>query len=133
MSGPMMKTSSPWLRAAGSLLIYVACIAPAALMWQRPLALAAVYVVIATGLLAWRHSRADLVYFFVPFFMGPAGELFAVRYGAWTYEGTETLPIWLPFVWGIAGLFMKNLSEALAGSAGGGARGRPSHGDPAGS
>lgn len=96
--------------------IYVICIAPAALMWQRPVALTLVYAVAAAGLLWWRHSRADLVYFFVPFVLGPAGELFAVQGGAWGYDGAGMLPIWLPFVWGLAGLFMKNVSEALAGT-----------------
>lgn len=110
-----MKISKNLLRAIAYLPIYVACIAPAALMWQRPVALALLYAVIAVGLLLWRHSASDLVYFFVPFFFGPAGEYFAVQQGAWNYNGSTTLPIWLPFVWGIAGLFMKNVSETLAG------------------
>lgn len=105
------------LRAVSYLPIYVVCIAPAALLWNQPVVLALVYAVTSVLLLAWRHSTTDLVYFFVPFFLGPAGEIFAVRGGAWEYSAhTSTLPIWLPFVWGIAGLFMKNVSAALAGS-----------------
>ena len=104
-----------WLGALGYLPIYVVCIAPAALLWRQPLALAVFYAVASAGLLLWRHSRADLIYYFVPFVFGPAGEIFAVRGGAWSYaEAGESIPIWLPFVWGIAGLFMKNMSEALA-------------------
>ena len=113
-----MRNSAKVLRATAYLPIYVACIAPAALMWQQPVALALVYVVIAAGLLFWRHSASDLVYFFTPFFLGPIGEFFAVQRGAWSYDGSKTLPIWLPFVWGIAGLFMKNVSEALTGDEG---------------
>lgn len=110
-----MKIASA-LRASRYLPIYAVCILPAALLWQHPVALTILYAAAATGLLLWRHSSSDLIYFFVPFFMGPAGEFFAVKGGAWEYSGASVLPIWLPFVWGIAGLFMKNLSEALAKS-----------------
>ncbi len=108
----MLKT---WMRAAAYLPIYVVCVVPAALMWRQPLALALVYVVVSIGLLWWRHSRSDLAYYLVPFVMGPAGELVAVRGGAWAYADTGAVPIWLPFAWGIAGLFMKNVSEVLSG------------------
>lgn len=112
-----MKISHPWLRAVAYGPVYILCIAPAALLWHRPLLLTWLYVAACIGILLWRHSRSDLVYFFVPFFMGPAGEYFAVRSGAWTYTGETVLPIWLPFVWGLAGIFMKNVSEALSGNA----------------
>jgi hypothetical protein len=114
----MSLRTAAWFRAIAYLPIYLLCIAPAALLWQRPVALTVVYGIAAAGLLLWRHSRSDLVYFFVPFFCGPAGEFFAVHQGAWTYGGDSVIPIWLPFTWGIAGLFMKNVSQALAGGDG---------------
>ena len=108
--------SSRWLRAAAYLPIYALCIGPAALLWRQPIVLAVIYIVVSAGLLLWRHSKTDLVYYFVPFFLGPIGETFAIQGGAWTYANHELLfPIWLPFVWGIAGLFMKNVSESLSG------------------
>lgn len=110
-----MGRAKPWLRAASYLPIYLFCVAPAAFLWQRPVTLTVVYAIASLGFLIWRHTTADLVYFFVPFFLGPAGELFAVQQGAWSYPETRLLPIWLPFAWGIAGLFMKNVSEALSG------------------
>lgn len=118
-STPTTTDNAPMrlLRAVRYLPIYVACVAPAALLWHQPAVLTFVYAVTSVLLLAWRHSTTDLIYFFVPFLLGPAGEIFAVRGGAWVYsDQTTTLPLWLPFVWGIAGLFMKNVSAALAGS-----------------
>ena len=109
-----MKTRESLLQTVKYLPIYVACIAPAALLWQKPMVLTLFYLVTALGLLSWRHSAEDLIYFFVPFVFGPAGEFFAVQQGAWSYAGTPLIPYWLPFAWGIAGLFMKNLSEALS-------------------
>lgn len=107
------STARSLLRAMKFLPIYVLCIGPVVFLWQRPVVLTVVYGVLAAALLLWRHSASDLAYFFVPFFLGPAGEFFAVWKGAWTYSLTETLPIWLPFTWGIAGLFMKNASESF--------------------
>ena len=109
-----MNTYWRILSALRYLPIYLLCIAPAALLWERPLLLTLIYALASVGLLAWRRSPADRIYYFVPFVFGPAGEYFAVRFGAWDYALTDTLPIWLPFAWGIAGLFMKSFSEAVA-------------------
>jgi len=120
------RASSRWLRAAAYLPVYALCIGPAALFWHQPILLAVVYIVVSAGLLMWRHSSSDLVYYFVPFFLGPIGEIFAVQGGAWTYADDDLLfPIWLPCVWGIAGLFMKNVSESISGRQSDGERSPP--------
>jgi hypothetical protein len=60
------------------------------------------------------HSRSDLIFYFVAFSLGPAGEVVAVYCGAWEYSKPFYLiPIWLPFLWGIAALFMKKISETF--------------------
>ena len=60
------------------------------------------------------HSKSDLVFYFVGFALGPVGEFVAVYFGAWKYsKPLYLIPIWLPFLWGIAALFMKKLSETL--------------------
>ncbi len=94
--------------------IYIACIGCAGLMWQRPIVLTVCYVAISVLLLTKYHTRGDLVYFFVPFFMGPLGELLPVAFGAWTYsKPLFVIPLWLPFVWGVAGLYMRRTSQVL--------------------
>jgi hypothetical protein len=66
-------------------------------------------------LLRW-HTRSDIAYFFLAFVLGPAGEFVAIHYGAWRYaEPAILIPIWLPFAWGISGLFLKKATEALSG------------------
>jgi hypothetical protein len=53
-------------------------------------------------------------FYFVAFVLGPLGELIAICFGAWSYaEPFYFIPIWLPFIWGIAALFMKKLAETL--------------------
>jgi hypothetical protein len=60
------------------------------------------------------HTKSDLIFYFVAFVLGPLGELIAIYFGAWGYtEPFYFIPIWLPFLWGIAALFMKKLSETL--------------------
>ncbi|MEM7354198.1 MAG: hypothetical protein AAF657_25565 [Acidobacteriota bacterium] len=94
--------------------IYITCIALAGLLWQRPLGLLCLYVAISV-LILWKfHAKGDLIYYFVPFFMGPLGELLPVALGAWTYsKPLWMIPMWLPFVWGLAGLFMRRTSVVL--------------------
>ncbi len=102
------------IHAARFLPIYLLCVGPAAFLWSKPVLLVVLYIILAVALLIRWHSRTDLIYFAVPFVLGPAGETLAVTYGAWSYSGVRTLlPVWLPFVWGIAGLFMKKTCEAL--------------------
>jgi hypothetical protein len=51
----------------------------------------------------------------VAFILGPLAEFGAVSFGAWEYSKPfYFIPIWLPFVWGISALFMKNISETLS-------------------
>ncbi len=94
--------------------LYLALIGLASLMWHRPITLTICYVAIS-ALVLWRfHRRGDFIYFAVPFFMGPLGELAPVWFKAWTYSQPLVLiPLWLPFAWGLAGLFMRRISDAF--------------------
>ncbi len=49
--------------------------------------------------------------FLAVFFLGPLTEIFAIHFGAWTYQSPMILgvPLYLAFVWGNAGLFIRNL------------------------
>ena len=102
-------------RAASYLPYYVACIALASAFWRTPWFLLLAYVGLST-LMLWRwHGRDDVVFYFVPFVLGPLGELVAIYHGAWQYSKPMTLiPIWLPFAWGCAALYMKKTAEVLA-------------------
>ena len=60
------------------------------------------------------HRRSDVFFYAAGFVLGPLGEMMAVHFGAWQYAKPFFLvPIWLPFLWGIAGLFVKRLCETL--------------------
>jgi len=96
------------------LSIYFVCVLLAGIFWSSPKILLLGYVFISIGMLIRWHSKKDLVYYFAAFILGPAGELYAAYSGAWSYtKPFFYIPLWLPFLWGIASLFMMRLPEAL--------------------
>ena len=92
--------------------IYALCVILACLLWQKQGVLVICYLSISIFMLYRWHSRSDLIFYFVAFVLGPLGEIAAVYFGAWRYsEPFFLIPVWLPFLWGIAALFMKKISE----------------------
>lgn len=96
------------------LSIYVLCILLTAFLWHKTTFLMICYIVISLIVFIKWHTRSDIFFYFVTFFLGPLGESVAVYFGAWEYSKPFYLiPIWLPFLWGITALFMKNISETI--------------------
>jgi len=96
------------------IIIYFICVTLAALLWSRPIVLSLGYIFISIFMLCKWHAKSDFVFYFVAFVLGPLGELVAIYFGAWEYsKPLYFIPVWLPFLWGIAALFMKKLSETL--------------------
>ena len=96
------------------LCIYALCIILVGLFWHKPVILTICYAVISLIVLIKWHTKSDLFFYFVAFVLGPAGESVAIYCGAWKYsEPFYLIPLWLPFLWGICALFVKNISETL--------------------
>ena len=94
--------------------IYALSVALASILWRNPVILALCYILISLFMLYRWHTKSDLIFYFSAFVLGPIGELVATHFGAWKYsKPTFLIPIWLPFLWGIALLFMKKFSETL--------------------
>jgi hypothetical protein len=95
-------------------VIYALSSALASFLWRVPYLLAfCLFLVSVFALYRW-HTRSDLLVYFIGFVLGPAAEGVAVHFGAWAYSKPFFLiPIWLPFLWGIAVLFVKRLAETL--------------------
>jgi hypothetical protein len=95
--------------------VYVSCLSLVSFLWDRPgVLLAALAALSALMLLRW-HQPGDLTAYAVGFTLGPLGEAMAVHFGAWNYARPFFLiPLWLPFLWGIAALFVKKLAELWA-------------------
>jgi uncharacterized membrane protein YoaT (DUF817 family) len=93
---------------------YALCVALACALWPHPALLTGCYIIISI-MLFWRwHAPGDVICYVVAFILGPAGEIFAVAFGAWRYsQPFYFIPTWLPFLWGLAILVVKNLAETL--------------------
>jgi hypothetical protein len=94
--------------------IYCVSVILAGLLWHKPLLLTSIYLMISFIMLYKWHTKSDFIFYAAGLVLGPAGEIFAVYLGAWQYAKPFFLiPLWLPFLWGIAVLFFKKLSESL--------------------
>jgi len=96
------------------LSIYTICVASVCLFWKKPNLLTVCCLIITIVLFIRWHTSSDFIFYIVAFVLGPLGELFAIAFGAWSYtQPFYLIPAWLPFLWGIATLVVKNLSETL--------------------
>ena len=94
--------------------IYAVCVLLVCLFWDNSALLTGCFFVISILLFIRYHAKSDVIFYFVAFFLGPLGEFFAIFFGAWSYaEPFYLIPTWLPFVWGIAVLLVKKLSENI--------------------
>jgi hypothetical protein len=62
-------------------------------------------------LLVWR-TREDICLYVIVAVSGALAEASAISFGVWVYSMPDVIgiPIWLPFVWGIAGVFINRIS-----------------------
>jgi hypothetical protein len=96
------------------LSVYVLCILLVAFLWHKPTFLMVSYIVISVIVFFKWHTKGDIFFYSLTFFLGSMGESVAVYFGAWEYSKPFYLiPIWLPLLWGITALFMKNICETL--------------------
>src|SRR5947209_6181959 len=84
-----------------------------AVLWHYPVALIALLLVTAAAIVTIRPNATSLVVYATAFVFGPLAEAVSIKTGAWAYDSNHVLgiPVWLPFVWGNAGLFILNMSE----------------------
>jgi hypothetical protein len=96
------------------LCIYCLCIALVAFLWHKPVILMLCFIVTSILVFIKWHTRSDLFFYFTAFVIGSVAESIAINFGAWNYSKPFYLiPIWLPLLWGIAALIVKNMSETL--------------------
>jgi hypothetical protein len=82
-------------------------------LWHYPVALIALLLVTTVGIYKIRPNATSIVVYMTGFVFGPLAEAASISTGAWEYDTTLLLgvPVWLPFVWGNAALFIQNMAE----------------------
>ena len=84
-----------------------------AALWRTPIVLTVLLIATGAVMFAIRPNAPSVAVYATAFVFGPVAEILSIYTGAWTYESPSVLgvPVWLPFLWGNAGLFMLNTGE----------------------
>ncbi|MDO8480440.1 MAG: DUF2878 family protein [Nanoarchaeota archaeon] len=99
-----------WLR------LYLLSIVPlleVALLWKYPFILFALLLAIAVFAL-WGRGKNDFAIFLFAAFWGSVLEIAGLVFGVGSYANAQFwgLPLWIPVLWGITALFVKEVTEA---------------------
>jgi len=94
--------------------LFIAVFVVVAALWRQPLLtllLTAVISLAMNVITGWRYIRSYLICAV----LGPLAEVVCVHFGAWSYAKPQFsgIPIWLPLVWGMAGVFFVDIAEAI--------------------
>jgi uncharacterized membrane protein YoaT (DUF817 family) len=100
-------------RALISAILAFSTLLATAALWRHSLALIALVLAVGLAIFMLRPTRPSLVVYAVGFVFGPLAEILGIHAGAWSYSSSDFLgiPVWLPFVWGNAALFIQNTGE----------------------
>lgn len=83
--------------------------------WKNPLLLTMILIVISAVMLIIYRNKEDLYLYVLSGIAGALAEAIAIAFGAWSYAFPNLIgiPYWLPFLWGIAALFIKRIINAI--------------------
>jgi hypothetical protein len=102
-----------WGKAAVNATLALATLLLTSVLWRYPVALTALLIAGGVAIYVLRPSRTSACIYVVGFVFGPLAEGLAIQTGAWEYASPSVLgiPVWLPFVWGNAALFIQNTAD----------------------
>lgn len=88
------------------------------LLWHSPYILISALILLAVIKHFLSPVKKEFVTFLVSGFFGPLGETLIMRSGPWSYSSVDFInfPVWLPFLWGLAGTIWITLYESYIGN-----------------
>lgn len=103
---------------SSSVIVGVASIATllsVVVLFRQTLLLLVILACMHVGTLYLLRSKRYLAIYAAASVLGPAAEAISIYAGAWSYSDPSFLgiPLWLPLVWGSAGVLFMKLSETL--------------------
>lgn len=84
-----------------------------AFLWREPIYLITLLLIFGSLMVYVEDKRTVLIYI-IGFILGPLVEIIVINIGgAWNYSEPHALgiPLWLPFLWGNASLFINNINS----------------------
>lgn len=96
-------------------LLAIASLGVVSAFWSEPVMLFVLLMLLSGVALSWRASKLKLIVYLVCVVWGPLAEAVAISFGAWTYASPQFfgIPFWLAPLWGLAGLFIVGVYDAL--------------------
>ena len=84
--------------------------------WPSPYLLTALLALDGALMLRARRSSEDLAHLIFCGAFGALAEVFGIGFGAWSYTLPQAsgVPLWLPLIWGIAALFVKEIGMQIS-------------------
>lgn len=85
------------------------------ILWRDTMLLVFLLAIVSSLMLINERDRVALYLFIIAFLLGPLSEALAIYFGAWNYTNPHFLgfSLWLPFMWGNAGLFFRRINLFL--------------------
>jgi hypothetical protein len=81
-------------------------------LWRDNLLTTAALTFLSIGILMFWNNLEDIFRYSVFAIGGPTIEAVCIYFGAWFYSNpTLLIPIWLPIVWGLAGITAGRLTD----------------------
>ncbi len=98
-----------------SVILAMISILLVASLWEKPFALTVILFFIGIVILIARWNKKDLILYLSIGIAGALAESFAIVFGAWSYGLPQIIgvPYWLPLLWGIAAIFIKEISKEI--------------------
>jgi len=100
-----------------TIIISMATISLVALFWKNSLLMVLILIILSL----FKHSifplKREFLLFVLGGIFGTLGESIVIVSGAWTYAQPHlfNFPVWLPFLWGLAGITGLSFYEGLMG------------------
>ncbi|MFH1424829.1 MAG: hypothetical protein ABIG20_04085 [archaeon] len=84
-------------------------------LWTTPFILTAILIALGVLMLGLSKRLDDILLFILAGVSGALAEIYGISHGAWAYANPTFfgIPIWLPILWGVAGLYMRNLHSMI--------------------
>lgn len=121
MNAKIAKIPSPAGKAsphyAFTVLFTVASLAAACAFWRSQEILLAILLALAfLMVLSSRSRKLEAALFIAIALIGAVAEIICISAGAWSYSLPfgAGVPLWLPALWGMAGLFVKRTADELS-------------------
>ena len=100
-------------------IVAIAIVVATTLFWENTPLLAFILLLLSMIMLKIDWHKEILVLYIISLIFGSVSEIVIINLGgAWAYTEPHLwkIPIWLPLLWGNAGVFVKYIYDSISGS-----------------